>query len=220
MGLSEEPIAHRFCSDMTHGLTMRLDASLELFNYWNSTRGADDAPLRSQIDPGAIRHILPQIFILETGQDSDPRFRLAGTTICSLFGRELRDTAFSSLWTGRGAEKAVYVAVAVMDRVAPALLDATGQPPSGRPSTFEVVLLPMRSSPDRCDRLLGCLVSAKTNTRLASQPLAGLRLDRSRMLDGLTGLPDTEVTEQQASSSAWFARGIGLSFAVRRALHL
>ncbi len=220
MEMPKERIAPRFCSDLTHGSTMRLESSLELFNYWNSTRGDADAPLRSQIDPGAMRHILPKIFILEAGHDGDPRFRLAGTTICSLFGRELRDTAFSSLWTGRRAEEAADVAVDVMDRVAPALVDATGHPPSGRPSTFEVVLLPMRSSPDRCDRLLGCLVSAKTNGHHASQPLSSLRLDRIRLLDGRTGLPDIEVTGRQAASPDWFAKGIGFSLAVRRALHL
>ncbi|WFS02404.1 PAS domain-containing protein [Rhizobium tumorigenes] len=198
---------------------MRLDTSFELFTYWNSTRGIADAPLRSEIDPGAIRHMLPRVFILEAADVGGPRFRLAGTMICSLFGRELRDMPFSSLWTGQG-DDAVTFARGVMDGVSPAVLNATGNGGYGRSMTFEVILLPMRSSPDRCDRVLGCLVATSKSTWLGMQPLAGLRLDRGRTIDSRTGLREPETPAPRSAASALASKRLGLSLAVRRALNL
>jgi hypothetical protein len=198
---------------------MRHDTSREIFNYWNRTRGVHDAPLRAQIEPGSIRHILPQIFILETSDIGQPRFRLAGTMICSVFGRELRDDLFSALWAGGQSDNAVKIARGVMSHAVPALLNATGYTATGRSTGFEIVLLPMRSSPERCDRLLGCLVASSTGW-LGAEPLVNLALERSRLLYDEAGTADRRPLEPKATKSVWVSSGAGLSLAVRRVLHL
>ena len=50
---------------------MKLAASGELFAYWNALRGARSAPERNDVDPGAIRGILADTFVLEFDEERD-----------------------------------------------------------------------------------------------------------------------------------------------------
>ncbi|MEZ2219506.1 PAS domain-containing protein [Rhizobium sp. RCC_161_2] len=161
---------------------MRQKTSIEIFTYWEQLRGSADAPLRNLIQPSAVRHILPELFILELLPNDAPRFRLAGTAICSLMGREIRGESFAALWAGSQIDDPVRIATGVMTHVVPALINATGYSISGRHMAFEMVLMPMRSSGDVCDRLLGCLTPVAHTAWLGSEPLEFLALDRSRLL--------------------------------------
>lgn len=161
---------------------MRHKPSIEIFTYWEQLRGTADAPLRNLIQPGAVRHILPQLFILELMPNAAPRFRLAGTAICSLMGREIRGESFAALWAGSQASDPVGIATGVMEYVVPALINATGYSIGGRHMAFEMVLMPLRSSAVSCDRLLGCLTPAAQMAWLGNERLEFLALDRSRLL--------------------------------------
>ena len=44
---------------------MRQAANRELFAYWRRLKGERSAPERNDVDPGAIRAILSDVFILE-----------------------------------------------------------------------------------------------------------------------------------------------------------
>src|SRR4051794_37663355 len=68
---------------------MKHAASRMLYAYWDGARGERAAPERSEIEPGAIRHILADTFI-QIGAHGAAEFRLAGTRLCAPFGRELR----------------------------------------------------------------------------------------------------------------------------------
>ncbi|WP_047454967.1 PAS domain-containing protein [Rhizobium rhizogenes] len=161
---------------------MRQKTSIEIFTYWEQLRGSADAPLRNLIQPSAVRHILPELFILELMPHEAPRFRLAGTAICSLMGREIRGESFAALWAGSQIDDPVRIATGVMTHVVPALINATGYSISGRHMAFEMVLMPMRSSSNVCDRLLGCLTPVAHTAWLGSERLEFLALDRSRLL--------------------------------------
>ena len=75
---------------------MKNASSQELYAYWEKQRGTRSAPARTDIEPGAIRHILSDAFILALDGDAGHPFRLAGTRLCALFGRELKGE-FSSI---------------------------------------------------------------------------------------------------------------------------
>ena len=79
--------------------SMKHSASRELYTYWDDRRGQRSAPERSDIEPGAIRHVLSDSFILAAGDTATGcPFRLAGTRVCALFGRELKGESFVELW--------------------------------------------------------------------------------------------------------------------------
>lgn len=199
---------------------MRQNMSIEIFNYWDAIRGAHDAPLRSQIEPASVRHILPRLFILEMTEDSQPRFRLAGTMVCNLFNRELRDENFACLWGGSQPNDAVKIAQGVMQHAVPALINATGYTATDRAASFEVVLLPVRSSAETCDRLLGCLVPSTSAAWLGADPLTTLTLDRSRLLHDWRGSSDDTPPAPKVARSLLVSKGTDIGDALRRVLHL
>jgi hypothetical protein len=167
---------------MGHERIMRHKTSIEVFTYWEHIRGNADAPLRNLIQPSAIGHILPELFVLENTADDNPRFRLAGTAICNLMGREIRGESFAALWAGSQQDDPIRIAAGVMNHVVPALVHATGYCISGRSMTFEMMLLPVRTAHDTCDRLLGSLSPAVHSAWLGNERLEFLALDRSRLL--------------------------------------
>ena len=66
----------------------------ELFEYWNERRGRRRRPTERDIEPGAIRRVLADTFILAFDAAAGHPFRIAGTRVCAAFGRELKSEAF------------------------------------------------------------------------------------------------------------------------------
>jgi hypothetical protein len=199
---------------------MRQKTSIEIFTYWEQLRGSADAPLRNLIQPSAVRHILPELFILEAMPDEVPRFRLAGTAICSLMGRELRGESFAALWAGSQPDDPVRIAAGVMAHVVPALINATGYSISGRHMAFEMVLMPLRSAGDVCDRLLGCLTPAAHTAWLGGERLEFLALDRSRLLYERPARPVELPSHPEPADLISHHDGIGIGGLTRRMLNL
>jgi hypothetical protein len=77
---------------------VKLAATIELYAYWNRLRGARSAPERNDVDPGAIRGVLADTFVLDFDASRGFPFRIAGSRANALFLRELRGFSFSELW--------------------------------------------------------------------------------------------------------------------------
>lgn len=191
---------------------MRLQITIDIFDYWNALRGGQDAPLKSQIEPGAIPHLLSSLFILETEADRHIRFRLAGTKICDLFGRDLRGERFSTLWANGQHEDIDRTAEGSMDHAIPTLFNATGYSTAGHHAAFEIIMMPLRSPEGGCDRLLGAIAPAVPASWLEIVPLELLALDRSRLLHDKFGhtvpLEPRRPVEVAAEKHATFGRAM------------
>jgi hypothetical protein len=62
----------------------------KLFDYWIEKKGDRIAPTRAEIDPGEIRALLPNVFLVErVGEPPRYRYRLVGTTVVKEFGEEI-----------------------------------------------------------------------------------------------------------------------------------
>jgi hypothetical protein len=77
---------------------MQHPSNRELYRYWNERRGARPAPERTDIEPGAIRRVLGDTFVLEPYSGIGQPFRIAGTRLCALLTRELKGESFIGLW--------------------------------------------------------------------------------------------------------------------------
>ena len=86
------------------GGVMKHASTRALFDYWNTQRGHRAAPERADIDPAAIRHALGDTFMLAADFVDQLRFRLAGTRVCALFGREIKGEGFTALWSEASRE--------------------------------------------------------------------------------------------------------------------
>ena len=62
---------------------MKHPSSREFFAYWDAKRGDARAPDRSEIEPGAVRELLGDIFVLSYDNDAGYPFRVAGTRVCA-----------------------------------------------------------------------------------------------------------------------------------------
>ena len=71
----------------------------ELFAYWHNLRGSRPAPERGDIEPVAIRNPLADVFILSLEPHAGHPFRVAGTRVCALFGREIKGESFLALFS-------------------------------------------------------------------------------------------------------------------------
>src|SRR5205807_6530417 len=83
---------------MRQGPPMKTAPTRKMYAYWNARRGSRLAPERGDIEPGAIREILSDSFIVSFDDTADHPFRLAGTRVCTLFGHELKGEPFVQLW--------------------------------------------------------------------------------------------------------------------------
>lgn len=188
---------------------MRLNTTIQIFEYWNKLRGSEIAPLRSQVEPGDVRQVLSSLFMLESTDSGRVTFRLAGTRICDLFGHDLGGNCLSDLWA-HGHEDIEKTAIGVMEHGIPALLNATGYSTAGHRAAFEIILLPLRSNDGECDKLLGAIAPATVASWLEVVPLQFLALDRSRLLHEQLepAAPRKHTPESEATAAAGTGRSI------------
>ncbi|MDF1750062.1 MAG: PAS domain-containing protein [Alphaproteobacteria bacterium] len=63
---------------------------VDFFDYWNRLRASRCMPERPEVDPVDVpRAVLPHLYILVRDPAGDFRFRLAGTRMAEVFGRDI-----------------------------------------------------------------------------------------------------------------------------------
>ncbi|PDT39949.1 MULTISPECIES: PAS domain-containing protein [Sinorhizobium] len=188
---------------------MHSRTTMELFQYWNAVRGNRDLPRRDEIDPAHIRSLLPDLFILQRQASRDVRFRLAGTGVCALFGRELRDGQFGDLWLDSEADGTARIAEEVMTQMTPMLLYARGATGAGDELDVELLLAPLASSDGTNDRLLGALSPLARPVWLHMTPLTHLVSTGLSLPDASPNLPLDHAYRQPATTKSNVAGWIG-----------
>src|SRR5262249_3726926 len=81
------------------------------------------------------------------------------------------------------------IATAVMTRSLPGLIHATGYTGGGYSMAFELVLLPVRSSGDRCDRLLGSVTPVGNAAWLGGALIDSFAMERALLLNEGANIP-------------------------------
>lgn len=138
--------------------TMQHKTTETVFNYFNALRAERSAPLRNEIDPAALKSVLPDIFLLEKKRDGVVRFRLAGTRICLILGRELRDRAFTEIWDAAVSHRMRLAADTVLASRSALEIAVTAFDEDGNATPLEMLMTPLFSNEEHCDRIFGSLV--------------------------------------------------------------
>jgi len=164
------------------GTVMKHRSTRELFAHWSAQCGDHHAPRHDDIQPAAMRAALGDVFILSFQSDLGHPFRLAGTRICRLFCRELKDTAFLSLWReqDRGAIGELVSIVGTEHAGAVAGLSSRGG--LGEVLSLELLLLPLRNTPSDRPGIIGTLSPAKIPYWFGARAPASLELATFRHL--------------------------------------
>mgnify|MGYP002623499754 CR=1 FL=1 len=129
--------------------------TLALAKYWDELRRGRAVPSRNDIDPGRIRTLLPNVFILEFFDVDHLVFRLAGTRLCERYGREFRAHNFLSLWRGTDRFRMREFLQEVLTRPTPGLITCRAETIDRHAVDLEMIVLPLRDCSDRVTRVIG-----------------------------------------------------------------
>jgi hypothetical protein len=124
---------------------MKHPSSRAFFAYWDEKRGGACAPDRSEIEPGALRELLGDIFVLSYDLAAGYPFRVAGTRVCALLGRDLKDRSFSALFAPERRREIEDIVAVVAEEMLAAVAGITATSQDGAPAHLELLLLPFHT---------------------------------------------------------------------------
>jgi hypothetical protein len=159
---------------------MKHPSTRELFDYWNARRGRRLAPERDDIEPSHIRRILADTFIFAFDEGKGHPFRLAGTRVCALFGRELKGEAFMRLWAAESRALVRDLVTAVAEESVGVIAGASAVSHDGSALDLELLTLPLVHRSRTDVRVLGALTPAEAPNWVGSSVLHDLVLGTLR----------------------------------------
>jgi hypothetical protein len=142
---------------------MKHPSSREFFAYWDAKRGDAQAPERSDIEPGAVRELLGDIFVLSYDSDAGYPFRVAGTRISALLGRDVKDQSFSGLFAAESRGEIEDIIGYVAEEMLPAVAGITATSESAPVAHLELLLLPFKTRAHAPISLTGLLAPFESN---------------------------------------------------------
>lgn len=151
-----------------------------LVSYWDSRRRSDAVPARADIAAADLSELLGNLFMLQRHDSSHHVFRLAGTRLCELHQRELREQNFLSFWRGYDREHMKLLLESVLANSAPGRGYATAETINGDKIDIEMVFTPLASAPGCVDRVLGLYQPLQAAERFRNRPI--IRHDLARIL--------------------------------------
>jgi hypothetical protein len=155
----------------------------ELFDYWNERRGARAMPERADIEPAAIRRLLADTFILSSDRTASYPFRIAGTRVCALFGREVKGDSFLHLfWPSARLSVCELLAIVTLEPVG-VVGSASELGMAEREGYLELLLLPLGHGGRGTARILGALVPSDPIDWVARRVRAPLTLGSYRFVN-------------------------------------
>ncbi|WP_165361281.1 PAS domain-containing protein [Lichenibacterium ramalinae] len=189
---------------------MKHHVSQSLHAYWDGLRAGRTAPERADVDPAAIRHILAYTFVLEvTGARvlrRDVRFRLSGTRLNALFGRDLRGTSLDGVLEAEDGPTLDALLDGVLDDRVPLVAWTRGGPAGSDAVDLELLLLPLRHHGRTHARILGSLAAVGHPGWMGLKPTAPLSLLGFQALPAqaspVQALSDLDVSELGSSDRA------------------
>jgi hypothetical protein len=139
------------------------EAIRRLVQYWRDRCVDGRLPARRDIDPVALAFILPNIFLMDVDPAEEPRnrfrFRLFGTDLARVHGRDLTGKTFHDALEPGPAEGAVHHAMRLVEERIP--LFVTGKVlylANKEWLSFENCLLPLQNEAGAVNMILGATI--------------------------------------------------------------
>ena len=97
------------------------------------------------MEPQAVRELLGDIFVLSYDSDAGYPFRVAGTRVSALLGRDLKDTSFTALFTPDSRREIQDIVSYVAEEMLAAIAGITATAEDGTTAHLELLLLPFNN---------------------------------------------------------------------------
>ena len=148
-----------------------------LLVYWNDRRGERAYPSRADIDPIALKNLLPHVLLLDACPDEDmARFRLAGEAVNTFYGFNVRGMTWGDVRARILREGGTFKAATVniqYRRVAEGGVGAYRQGISIRKGASHLyyarILLPLSDDGLHVDAMIGASYSNQDKRNLLGQ---------------------------------------------------
>ena len=145
---------------------MKHPSNREFLAYWDEKRGDARAPDRSEIEPGAVRELLGDIFVLSYDGAAGHPFRVAGTRVCAQLGCDLKDRSFSALFALDARREIEDIIAVVAEEMLAAVAGITATAEDGSTAHLELLLLPFSARAHTPLSLTGLLAPFESGHRV------------------------------------------------------
>lgn len=137
---------------------MKHRVTKELFGYWRGLKGGRPTPERDEVDFGAIRHLLADVFIIRLDPLGRFPLEMCGTRAKALWLDEQKGRPFLDLWESRDRRAILDALEAVATQARPAVIEARGAAGEFERLDLELVLLPLSEPGKPFSYALGAIV--------------------------------------------------------------
>lgn len=165
-----------------------------LVGYWSRLRRGRSVPEQSDIDPRAIKRLLPYVFILDCENPVRPTYRLAGTSLCERFGYELKGTSFLAHWEAQSGLSLASLLSQARKAGQPLCLTSIAATADNGMAELESVLAPVSLRGGHPMRFLGLVQTLSDPTPLLGHAIAYERLIGSQLIQEDEPLPRYDQT--------------------------
>ncbi|MDD9910605.1 MAG: PAS domain-containing protein [Ahrensia sp.] len=170
---------------------MRQKETKQLYDYWMrlfwetgnqpGMIGQPIWPQRRSVHPSQCRSLLGDMFILEIVDDR-LIYRLAGTRLCALHGRELKGLEFTDPIHSEDRISAKNWAIRTGIEGYIAIMSSAALDSVERPHAMETILLPLASNSDQANRILGLTVDCDRRMRTRQESIGPQNVTSVRTL--------------------------------------
>lgn len=166
---------------------MKHPSTRDLYAYWNKQRADAQAPDRRAMQPGPIRHLVGDTFVLACDRGASFPVRVAGTRVCALVGRDLKGQDFLDLWNAPSRHEIEdLIGISTNEGLA-TVAGVTAMTDTGLPVYLELLLLPFAPSSLAPQCISGSLVPLTVperfdHTRLETFALTTWRHEGHRLV--------------------------------------
>lgn len=155
---------------------MKHPSTRELYDYWDKQRAGTSAPERNAMEPGPIRHLIGDTFVICCDQGQRFPLRVAGTRICAMVGRDLKGQDFLELWAQASRRQVEdFLCIATEESLA-TVAGVTAFTDKLSPIYLELLLLPFAPSVLAPQSVTGSLVPLTVPAQLEHSSLRDLSL--------------------------------------------
>jgi hypothetical protein len=149
--------------------------------YWSRIRNGRATPDQADIDPRALKRLLPFVFLLDA-RGGTFTYRLAGTTLCERYGGELRGRDFLHPWDSDSRKRLTELLHRSLKARLPLCVTSVGATNDCRVIEIETVLMPVTFGATHPERFLGVAQVLTDISPLAGKPINFERLVSSRLV--------------------------------------
>jgi hypothetical protein len=150
--------------------------------YWSRLRSGRAVPDQVDIDPKALKRLLPIVFLLEARADGSYVYRLAGTTLCERYGGELRGRNYLDPWDPASRLQLLKLLRQATAERLPLCINSVGATAQCGMVEIETVLMPIRSGTELPERFLAVAQVLTDVASLAGEPISFERMVSAKLV--------------------------------------